>query len=203
MARHKTVAADSGAWLCFEDEAGQGLRPPKGRTWGRRGATPVVAVRAAGSGRISIAGLVCIKPGHDPRLIYRTIVHHGRKDEPKGFTEDGYAVLLDAAHQQLGGPLVVVWDNLNAHVSTRMRRYIAGRDWLRVFQLPAYAPELNPTEGVWSHLKRGLTNLTSRSIDDIASLVKTHLKRMQYRPTLLTGITARTGLDFNPPNIGP
>jgi transposase len=27
-----------GAWLCFEDESGQGLRPPKGRTWGRRGA---------------------------------------------------------------------------------------------------------------------------------------------------------------------
>jgi hypothetical protein len=33
------TAADLGAWLCFEDESGQGLRPPKGRTWGRRGRT--------------------------------------------------------------------------------------------------------------------------------------------------------------------
>jgi len=197
------VTAACDAWLCFEDEAGQGLRPPKGRTWGRRGATPVVTVRAAGSGRVSIAGLVCTKPGHDPRLIYRTIVHHGRKDEPKGFTEADYAALLDAAHQQLDGPIVVVWDNLNAHVSARMRRYVAGRAWLRVFQLPPYAPELNPTEGVWSHLKRGLTNLTSRSIDEVASLVKTRLKRMQYRPTLLTGITTHTGLDFNRPNTSP
>ena len=88
---------------------------------------------------------------------------------------------------------------LNAHVSARMRRYIAGRAWLRVFQLPSYAPELNPTEGVWANLKRGLINLTSQSIDEVASLVKTRLKRMQYRPTLLTGITAHTGLDFNHP----
>lgn len=36
----------------------------------------------------------------------------------KSFTEADYAQLLDAAHQQLGGPLVVVWwGNLNAHVS--------------------------------------------------------------------------------------
>jgi hypothetical protein len=38
-------------------------------------------------------------------------------DRRKGFTEADYARLLDAAHQQLAGPLVVVWDNLNAPVS--------------------------------------------------------------------------------------
>ena len=68
------MAADLGAWLCFEDEAGQGLRPPKGKTWGRRGHTPVVAVGAAGSGRVSMAALVCTRPDEprrDPRLVYR------------------------------------------------------------------------------------------------------------------------------------
>jgi hypothetical protein len=39
LASGKKTAADLGAWLIFEDESGQGLRPPKGRTWGRRGAT--------------------------------------------------------------------------------------------------------------------------------------------------------------------
>ncbi|MFC9455957.1 winged helix-turn-helix domain-containing protein [Streptomyces sp. NPDC056983] len=34
QARHKRTAADLGARLCFEDEVGQGLRPPQGRTWG-------------------------------------------------------------------------------------------------------------------------------------------------------------------------
>ena len=54
---------------------------------------------------------------------------------------------------------MLVWDNLNGHVSTTMRRLIAARrPWLRVYTLPAYAPELNPVEKVWSHLKRGLAN---------------------------------------------
>jgi transposase len=192
------MAADLGAWLCFEDEAGQGLRPPKGRTWGRRGATPIVAVSAAGSARVSLAGLVCTKLGKRPRLIYRTRVHRGRKGEPKGFAEADYA-LLDAAHQQLGGPIVLVWDNLNAHISAVMKRLVAARPWLRVVQLPAYAPELNPVEAVWSHLKKSLANLAKRTVDQLLGLIKTRLKRIQYRPGLIAGFLARTRLDLHPP----
>jgi putative transposase len=149
-----------------------------------------------------MAGLVATRPdqpGCDPRLVYRIRAYHGRKGEPKGFAEADYAALLDSAHQQLRGPIVLVWDNLNAHVSATMRRLVAGRPWLRVYQLPAYAPELNPTEGVWSHLKTSLANLTKHTIDQVAVLVKTRLKRMQHRPQLITGFTAKTGLDFNPP----
>ena len=50
------------------------------------------------------------------------------------------------AHQQLDGPVVLVWDGLNTHTSRAMRELIAARTWLTVFQLPAYAPELNPVE---------------------------------------------------------
>jgi hypothetical protein len=41
---------------------------------------------------------------------------------------------------------VLVWDGLPAHRSAKMRTLIAARRWLRVYQLPGYAPELNPTE---------------------------------------------------------
>jgi transposase len=41
------------------------------------------------------------------------------------------------------------FDNLNAHISAVMKRLVAARPWLRVLQLPAYAPELNPVEAVW------------------------------------------------------
>ena len=199
LARHKKTAADLGAWLCFEDESGQGLRPPKGRTWGRRGQTPVVKVTGAHNTRISLAALIAVKPGQRPRLIYR--VHKGRrrgKDQRKGFTEVGYARLLDAAHQQLGGPLVVVWDNLNTHVSAAMTALIAARDWLTVYRLPPYAHELNPVEPVWSHLKRSLANLAKRNLAQLTVLVKTRLKRMQYRPALLEGFLASTRLDLSP-----
>jgi hypothetical protein len=58
----KSTARDLGAWICFEDEAGQGLRPPKGRTWAPRGARPVVRVRGAGGGWVSIAEVACYRP---------------------------------------------------------------------------------------------------------------------------------------------
>ncbi|MGA6157428.1 transposase [Stenotrophomonas sp. NPDC087984] len=62
-----------------------------------------------------------------------------------------------------------------------MHELIAARLWLTVYQLPPYAPELNPIEGVWSHLKRSLANLTKHSLDQLTAMVKTRLKRMQYR----------------------
>lgn len=118
MARHKKRVADLGAWLCFEDEAGQGLRPPKGRTWGHRGHTPVVRVTAQGTKRVSMAALICTRSGRRPRLIYRIHLDRGpAKGRRKGFTETDYARLLDAAHQQLGGPVVLVWDCGNGGVS--------------------------------------------------------------------------------------
>ncbi len=87
--------------------------------------------------RVSLAALIAIKPGQQARLIYR--VHHARRrrrgDQRKGFTETGYARLLDAAHQQLGGPLVVVWDNSNTHVSAAMTE-----------PHPAYRPDQDPAQ---------------------------------------------------------
>jgi hypothetical protein len=177
LARHKSAAADLGAWLCFQDESGQGLRPPKGRTWGRRGQTPVVTVTAGHNTRVSLAALIATRPGCRARLIYRTRTarRHG-KDQRKGFTETDYARFLDAAHQQLNGPLVLVWDNLNTHVSRAMR------------------------EAVWSNLKRSLANLTKQNIDQLTVLVKTRLRRMQYRPSLLDGFLAKTRLDLSNPH---
>ena len=70
--RSRSTAADLGAWLCFEDESGQGLRPPKGRTWGRRGHTPVVTVTGGPGTRVSLAALIAVRPGAGPRLIFRT-----------------------------------------------------------------------------------------------------------------------------------
>jgi putative transposase len=194
VAGGKTVAAQRHAWICFEDEAGQTLRPPKARTWGRRGHTPVIPVYGKGSGRISIAGLVCVRPGQRSRFIYRTTVHRGRKGERRSFAETDYIAMLDAAHQQLDGPIVLIWDNLNTHVSAAMRDLIAARDWLHVIRLPAYAPDLNPTEVVWSHLKRSIGNLAVHGVEHLQAIIKHRLKRIQYRPDLIDGFVAHAGL---------
>ena len=120
-----------GAWLVFEDESGQGLRPPKGRTWGRRGHTPVVRVTAQNARGCRWPRWWPSSPGSGLGWVYRT--HRGRRrgsgngGRRKGFTETDYAALLDAAHSQLGGPIVLVWDNLNTHVSAAMAELVAAR----------------------------------------------------------------------------
>jgi putative transposase len=97
----------------------------------------VVAVSGKGSGRVSVAGIVCLKPGSRGRLFYRVLVHRGRKGERRSFSEAHYAGLIAAAHHQLHAPVILVWDNLNTHVSAAMRDLIATHsDWLTVVRLP-------------------------------------------------------------------
>ena len=77
----------TGAWICFYGRGRADLRPPKARTWAPRGHTPVVRVSGKGSGRVSKAGLVCLKAGARSRLFYRVRVHRGRKGERRSMSE--------------------------------------------------------------------------------------------------------------------
>lgn len=67
--------------------------------------------------------------------------------------------------------------------------------WHDGMALPKYAPEINPTEGIWSLIKRGpLANLVPVGLDGLAGTVRFALKRIQYRPELVDGCVAETGL---------
>ena len=120
------TAAALGAYIVFEDEAGFSMTPPRARTWGRRGHTPVVRVRGRSWRRWSIAAMCCYKPGETSRLIYRPRRH--RKHRGKGrdtFAWSDYRDLIVRAHIQLQAPIVLIWDNLNTHRTAGMREYAA------------------------------------------------------------------------------
>lgn len=152
-------------------------------------------------GRVSVAGMACYRPGQRSRLIYRLHLYRRRKGERAGFTLNEYKRLLQGAHQQLpGGKIVLVWDNLNIHHSTAMRAFIdAHTDWLRVFYLPAYAPELNPAESVWSLLKRSMANFLATDIDHLTGMIKHRLKMIQHHPEAIDGCLTVTGLTLTTP----
>ena len=62
-------------------------------------------------------------------------------------------------------------------------------------QLPAYAPDLNPVEGIWSVLKRGmLANQAAASYARLLQVIRHSLQKIQRRPGLLDGCLAGTGL---------
>lgn len=171
------------------------MTPPTARTWSKRGHTPVVVVRGRSRRRLSVAALVCYKPGERSRLIYRPAPDR-RADGRKSFAWRDYRDLLHVAHAQLGGPIVLVWDNLNTHLTAGMRQFIARHAWLTVIQLPTYAPQLNPVEGIWSLIRRDLANTAFADPDHLIAAVRRSLREIQYRPRLIDGVLAGTGLSF-------
>ena len=133
------------------------------------------------------------------RWTHRLHRYRGRKDETKAFTWTEYRDLLIAAHRQLpGGNVVLIWDNLNVHRRAELRAFTEAQAWLRVFRLPAYAPDLNPVEGIWSVLKGGvLANLAVASFAHLVQVIRHGLKKIQYRPGLIEGCLAGTGLTLD------
>lgn len=175
-------------------------RPPKGRTWGRRGITLRIKVPGRSRGRLSVAGLLCYWPGLPARLCYRLRWHTGHKGERRSLGETDYIRLLDGAHQLLKAPLTVVWDRLSTHTSKTMKALVAERDWLTVVLLPGYAPALNPVEGLWAHIKRSLASLAARALSELETALRRRLKALQYRHAILGGFLAGTGLALDRPN---
>lgn len=69
-----------------------------------------------------------------------------------------------------------------------------------MFQLPAYAPELNPVEYLWVHVKHSRANLASIALGRLEALVRSRLKRLQYRSKVLDGFIRATELS---PDLPP
>lgn len=74
-----------------------------------------------------------------------------------------------------------------------MRTLIAARDWLTVVRLPAYAPDLNPAEGIWSW-----TNIVVHGVDHLADNVRQRLQACQQQTDLIAGFLAQTGMTLEP-----
>ncbi|MEU0236496.1 transposase [Nocardiopsis sp. NPDC006198] len=176
------------------------MRPPRGRTWAPRGRRPLVRVRGRGTGRVNVAGVLCYRPGDRSRFFYVLHLYRGRWGEPKAFSWRRYRM----THLRSGAPVVWCWDNLNVHLTRELTDFAAEhQDWLRIVQLPRYAPELNPAEGVWSLLTRYLADFAAADLAHLTRVVKRKLKKIPYRPHLIDGCLPPTGLTMEPDTATP
>nr|WP_247198728.1 transposase [Streptomyces sp. LBUM 1477] len=134
------------AWIVFLDVSGVSLLPQIRRTYAPRGRTPLLRHRLNWK-RASMAGALgyhSTDPNAGPPVL------------PPQARQLRHA-LIEALEQMKafyrGEQVVLVWDGLSAHWSRAMRAWVAEQDWLTLERLPAYAPELNPVELLWSSLK--------------------------------------------------
>jgi DDE superfamily endonuclease len=92
--------------------------------------------------------------------------------------------------------VVLLWDGLGSHWSRTMQAFlVTQRSWLTVERMPAYAPELNPVEGVWSNLKGGpLANRDDDTIEGTVAVATEGIRQVRSDQRLLFGFLAQTGL---------
>ncbi len=96
---------------------------------------------------------------------------------------------LQALRRQLRRPLLIIWDGLPAHRSRLVSEYVESQDGaIQLERLPAYAPELNPVEYIWSYLKRHeVVHFCPQDFSELTTYARRRLASMQRRSNLVAG----------------
>jgi transposase len=167
-------ARRAGAEILFWDESGFRADAVHGKTWGVRGQTPVVS-RPGQRQSISAASAVSAKGA----FWYATF--------GGALTA---ALFVDLLRQLMRGrrkPVHLVLDSLPAHKTVAVREYVAGtRGKLTLHFLPGYAPDLNPDELVWSHVKRtGVARAPLRAGETLSERIEQQLAQLKRMPHLI------------------
>jgi putative transposase len=87
--------------------------------------------------------------------------------------------------QHLRGPVVLLWDGGPIHRHRCVGVFIRRHPRLRVYRFPAYAPELNPDEFVWTQAKRALSNSAPRSLRELNGNVYRTIRNIRTSQALL------------------
>ena len=106
---------------------------------------------------------------------------------------------LGHVRRMVGGDLLAVSDGSPIHRSKEIKAFLAGggSQFVEVEKLPAYAPDLNPDEGVWQHLKHvELRNLCCRDLDHLSVELNLAVKRLRKRPSVIQSFFAGARLDI-------
>lgn len=132
--------------------------------------------------------LACRADGSRPRALFRIAERTVNSDE----------VIRTLPHlrRQTRGAVTLLWDNLPSHRSRRTLTVLATQKrWLTAERFPAYAPELNPVEALWSVLKRtDLGNAAPEGLPDLDRRIRRGVRRLRRRTDVLTGCLRASGL---------
>lgn len=158
----------------FVDESGLSERPHRCRTWSPRGQTPVLQFHFNWKTLSAIAGITWLT------FYFRLFPGTVRSPQVVEF--------LGHLMQHIPGKLLVIWDGLRSHRSCLVRDFVNQTDGrLEIEFLPAYAPELNPVEYIWGHLKHHeIPNFCAKNLFQLSQTARKALRRMRRRPTLVT-----------------
>jgi len=172
--RLRARARRRGAKIFFLDEAGIRSDCVLGRTWAPKGHTPEVAT----SGRRQAVNAISAVNGRG-EFWYK--VYTG------GLNKDRFVAFLKSFMRGRRHPVMLIVDGHPAHRARIVRDYVqALKGKLEIYFLPGYAPELNPDEFVWNHLKKqGVSKKPLRRGESLRARVHADLEKIKRAPQLV------------------
>jgi transposase len=171
VAGPKKKAEEEGHTLLFVDEAGYYLLPMAVRTYALVGKTPILRVPLT----------------QDPLSVMGAVSTRGRLFFPaqtRGYTSTDVVRFLRLLLRKVPGKLLLIWDGALLHRSQAIKDFLArgAAKRLHLERLPAYAPDLNPQEGIGNLLKRReLKNVCWRDLAELSCEFQWAKGRLHHR----------------------
>ena len=168
--------------IVFVDESGLSTKPTRVRTWAPRGKTPLLQ-ESFNWKSLSIVGGITLQ-----RFYFQ--MHKGSIKGPQ------VVEFIQHLQRHLKARLLIIWDGAAIHRSKLVSDFlVATKGKIVAERLPPYAPELNPVEYMWAHLKcHEIANLITTQAWEL-SLEATHaLRRMRRRPSIIAACFSQAEL---------
>lgn len=167
----------------FGDESAFYLLPCVVKTWAKVGQTPVLRATTRRE-HLSVASAI----SWDGTLVSMA--------RATAFNGEGVVVFLRHLLRQVTGKIVLIWDGAKIHHCEAVKQFLrsGAAKRLRLVRLPAYAPDLNPDEGVWRWLKRALGNVCCKNLVELRYELGLAIARLRRRPEVIRAFFAGAGL---------
>jgi transposase len=178
-------ALREGRTIVFCDQSGFYLLPMVVRTYAPVGKTPILRENLTRD-HLSAMSAITLEG-----KLYMTF-------QDRAFKGEDAVRFLKHLMRQIPGKLLVIWDGSPIHRGRAVKDFLAGGAARRVQleQLPGYAPDLNPDEGVWKHLKCvELKNLCCQSLAELKVELRKAKERLRHKRDVILGCIRQPGLE--------
>ena len=182
----KKAAQTQGADIYFGDAAHIRSDHHAGRSWGKCGATPIVATTGARHGMSLISAIT--SKGHMRFMI----------KEKGGVNSEVFIEFLKRLLVGAKRAVFLIVDRGPAHISKKTKAFVATfGPRLKLFYLPAYSPDRNPDELVWKHLKADTVGrMVTTSKADFKSKVVSSMRSLQTNPNKIRSFFQKPSLQY-------
>lgn len=172
------------------DESGYMVTPVVRRTYAPRGQTPIKKAWDRRD-RISAISAITVSPKRKRLGLYADLLSDNRNAEGEDIVR-----FLQMLRRHIPGPLTIIWDRGSIHDrSSDVQGFLVKHPEIVTERYPAYAPELNPDEQVWTYTKYArMANFAPHSTSDLRVRLDHELRRLRRRPDLLASFIRHTHL---------